>query len=145
MREGVHPAIALLLSRMDSHPEEFTGPGLTRWARTIDQVQEYARPEDLALFDTTLNNLRMARVHEDIMDELLNGDERRAAREADAKKAYAMVAPSPALTAAQAAQLYNSQYPQHNPYGTQQNSLLGALSPATNTLTGILQKGLGIK
>lgn len=71
-----HPLVDLMLARMDTHPEEFDG-GVGRWYNTITDIEEYAPPEQAALFRAKLANIRLDKAHHTAMDELLNGEERR--------------------------------------------------------------------
>ena len=72
--DNVHPVVRLLAARMESHPEEFTGG---RWGMWISDLMEIATPEEKLL----LRKARMDEIHNEVMDELLNGDERRAEAE----------------------------------------------------------------
>lgn len=69
--DNVHPVVQLLAARMESHPEEFTGG---RWGMWVSALMEIATPEEKLL----LRKARMDEIHNEVMDELLNGDERRA-------------------------------------------------------------------
>lgn len=72
--DNVHPVVRLLAARMESHPEEFTNG---RWGMWVSVLMELATPEEQLL----LRKARMDEIHEEVMDELLNGDERRAEEE----------------------------------------------------------------
>lgn len=74
MSENVHPVVQLLAKRMDSHPEEFTKG---RWGMWVSALMEMATPEEKLL----LRKFRMDEIHEEVMDELLNGEVRRAEEE----------------------------------------------------------------
>lgn len=69
--DNVHPVVRLLAARMESHPEEFTKG---RWGMWVSALMEIATPEEKLL----LRKARMDEIHNEVMDELLNGDERRA-------------------------------------------------------------------
>jgi hypothetical protein len=79
----IHPAVELLLARMKSHPEEFPRGG-GRWAGFLDNMQELLSEEETSLLKSHMRTIRLDEVHEDIMDELLNGPERRAEAERQA-------------------------------------------------------------
>ena len=117
-----HPLITLLLKRMESHPNEFLDPPL-RWQTIFTDARVHARSEDSEKLQRALSDLCMNRLHEQAMDELLNGDDRRAEERERREKADALMR----VQALQSAQL---------PLGT----LLGQavqLPNAANQLTGL--------
>lgn len=83
----LHPVVQLLLARMKSHPEEFWdeyllsevspvyGPG--RWDSALRAIQNNASEQDLAALNEALGAIRMEQIHNAVLDELLNGEERR--------------------------------------------------------------------
>lgn len=83
--QDVHPAVLFLVERMGTHPEEFgeLHPGDTpcierRWDRWIVQLQPLMNDtEKDMIFDAT-KALTFQRAHEEMLDELFNGEERRA-------------------------------------------------------------------
>lgn len=82
MEDKIHPVVRLLAARMESHPDEFfTG---NRWEKWMDQLESVITEEERVL----LRKYKMDRMHEEVMDELLNGDERRAeaARQAEEQR-----------------------------------------------------------
>ena len=82
MADDLHPVVTLLLKRIESHPEEF-GRGAHRWDWIIERVQNYGSKEEDEIIDAALRPIRLQEAHEDMMDELCNGDERRRKEEAD--------------------------------------------------------------
>lgn len=75
-----HEVVTLLLARMESHPEEFRiGDGVfhLRWSRQIDMIHDHGREADKAALNAKLRDIVMDEVHEQVMDELLNGEDRR--------------------------------------------------------------------
>jgi hypothetical protein len=75
-----HAVVRLLLARMESHPEEFKvgdGPFLDRWYDSINTINAYGNETDRAALNAKLRDLRLGEAHEQVMDELLNGPERR--------------------------------------------------------------------
>lgn len=73
-----HAVVRLLLARMESHPEEFrVGTGPERWVTHIDMVQDYGSEADKAALNAKLRDIVMGEVHEEVMDELLNGPKKR--------------------------------------------------------------------
>lgn len=81
-----HDVVKLLLARMESHPEEFKigdGPVHQRWVHYIDMVQDYGNETDKAALNAKLRDIVMDEVHEDALDELMNGPDRRRKEEED--------------------------------------------------------------
>lgn len=74
MADNIHPVVRLLAKRMESNPEEFGLRGTGRWAMYLEDLHHLATLEEKLLLRTA----RMNELHEQVMDELLNGDERRA-------------------------------------------------------------------
>ena len=73
-----HDVVKLLLARMESHPEEFrVASGPERWGVPIDMIQDYGSEADKAVLNAKLRDIVMGEAHEDVMDELLNGPEKR--------------------------------------------------------------------
>lgn len=81
MEDKIHPAVKLLLSRMESNPDEFCNlgdddyPSESRWRRIIDLIRSYGSKEEVNLIDEKLGALVLNDVHEEIMRKLLNGEE----------------------------------------------------------------------
>jgi hypothetical protein len=87
MEDNVHPAVVLIVERTKSHPEEFAAglepPGQlgavqARWGRLLERMEPWLTPADRAYLDQHFRALAMDRIHADVMEELLNGPERRA-------------------------------------------------------------------
>ena len=80
MADEPHAVVRLLLKRMESHPEEFKSrsePYYERWATHMEALREYGSEADNAEITAKLRDIRLAEIHEQVMDELLNGPERR--------------------------------------------------------------------
>ena len=77
MEDNVHEVVKLLLGRMESHPEEFAA-GSSRWGWMIENVMEHCSKEEAEAIKEGLRPIRMQEIHEYVMDELRNGEERRA-------------------------------------------------------------------
>jgi hypothetical protein len=80
MADEPHDVVKLLLKRMESHPEEFKfriGGYHQRWYDYVNSINEYGNKADKAAINAKLRDIRLAEVHEQVMDELLNGEERR--------------------------------------------------------------------
>ena len=80
MVDEPHDVVKLLLARMESHPEEFRiGDGVfhLRWSHQIDMIHDHGREADKAALNAKLRDIIMDEVHEQVMDELLNGPDKR--------------------------------------------------------------------
>jgi len=81
-----HDVVKLLLKRMESHPEEFrVGSGPERWVTHIDMIQDYGSEADKATLNAKLRDIVMGEIHEDVMNELLNGPDERRKQEEEAE------------------------------------------------------------
>lgn len=67
--EEIHPGVALLLARMDSHPEEFEDD--RRWADKYQHYKTYWNSTEKKLLFNKLRAIRMNVMHEKLMKELL--------------------------------------------------------------------------
>ncbi len=74
MADNIHPVVELLAARMESHPEEFEPNGGGRWAEWLDRLIPFVTEEERVM----LRGHMMQDIHEEVLDELLNGEERRA-------------------------------------------------------------------
>jgi hypothetical protein len=77
-----HDVVKLLVARMESHPEEFSADS-GRWAEWLDQLIPFLTEEERVL----LRGPMMQTLHEEVLDELLNGPDRRR-KEAEEKNEY---------------------------------------------------------
>jgi len=68
-----HDVVKLLAARMESHPEEFESDGEGRWAQWLDELIPFTTEAERVL----LRGPMMQDIHERVLDELLNGPERR--------------------------------------------------------------------
>lgn len=87
MADEMHDVVKLLLKRMESHPEEFAR-GMSRWGWLVNDAMEHGSDEERAALKEGLRPILMQEIHENVMDELLNGEERRhrEAEEAEYEK-----------------------------------------------------------
>ena len=88
MEDEPHEVVTLLLKRMESHPEEFRigdGPFHDRWYDHVNTINTYGNEADKAAMAEGLRGIWLGEVHELVMDELLNGDERRRKAEEEAE------------------------------------------------------------
>jgi len=108
----VHPVVKLLLARMESHPEEFKRSLDSRWYDTINEITSWGNEADKTAVNEKLRDIRLQEAHEDMMDELCNGDERRRKEEEEReyeqqliqqmrKQQYQQMAQQQGLTTAQ--------------------------------------------
>jgi len=107
MADEPHDAVKLLLARMDSHPEEFKlkDPSYhDRWYNHISAINSYGNEADRAAIAAKTRDIRMAEVHEQVMEELCNGPEHRRKEEEEAEYERRL-----AVRAAQAAVIKNNQ------------------------------------
>ena len=65
----MHPAVELLLKRIDSRPEEFDHP--TKWTWGLRHVLDIATAEEAELIRAKLRELSGDAVHANLMQELL--------------------------------------------------------------------------
>lgn len=78
MADEPHDVVKLLVARMESNPEEFTADGSGRWAEWLDELMPFVTEAERVM----LRKPMMQTIHEDVLDELLNGpDKRREAEE----------------------------------------------------------------
>jgi hypothetical protein len=85
-----HAVVRLLLARMSSHPEEFRvgkEPFHNRWEDHLTSIDIFGNETDKAAVNAAMRDIRLAEIHEQVMDELLNGPERRRAEMEEAKAA----------------------------------------------------------
>jgi hypothetical protein len=73
-----HAVVRLLLARMESHPEEFSNDN-GRWVQWLDELMPFVTEKERLM----LRKPMMQTIHEDVMDELLNGPERRRKHKED--------------------------------------------------------------
>ena len=161
---GMHPAIALLLARMDSHPEEFVSddhPKNGSRAQVLralveNMLDDVEGPQVLPIREK-MDQLHLDMYHKSIMEELLSGDDKRAQEAAmqEAAKQQAMQAQQ-ALYLAQLQQATYSQSPGllqglagSSPSGYGGGGGSGAslpinTSPYSNTITGMKANSLVI-
>lgn len=69
MADEFHPAVKLLLARMESNPEEFMG--YSRWTTMLNTLREHGDKEEKAAINTLYKRLQLDDVHSKIMKELL--------------------------------------------------------------------------
>jgi hypothetical protein len=80
MADEPHDVVKLLIARMESHPEEFSSDNerfSVRWERYISDIEAFGNEADKAALNAKLRDIWMVKIHEKVMDELCNGEERR--------------------------------------------------------------------
>ncbi len=88
MADNVHEVVKLLAARMESHPEEFPvnlsglPPTRGRWETWIAQMGWYLNEAERELIYGKAKEAIFQRIHEEVLDELLNGEQRRAEEKA---------------------------------------------------------------
>lgn len=79
----MHDVVKLLLARMESNPDEFAadisvdGSRADRWWQVIRFILDSGTKEEKDAVNQGIRKIKLQRAHEMMMDELLNGDERR--------------------------------------------------------------------
>lgn len=73
----MHQAVELILKRMDSNPDEFTGDSKDRWMRTLKRYEAFFSDEERKAIAEKQNAIMMKEFHNEVMGELLYGEERR--------------------------------------------------------------------
>lgn len=117
MADEPHDVVKLIVKRMESHPDEFsTYDG--RWAQWLDELMPFVTEEERVM----LRKPMMQTIHEDVMDELLNGPERRAKEKEDTE--YERHLEAALRQTKQQALLQQAQ--QKNAYGQYQNAMAAA-------------------
>lgn len=75
-----HAVVRLLIARMESHPEEFKRDvvlSADRWHVVVAEITEWGNEVDRAALDAGMRGIRLGEAHKMVMDELLNGEDRR--------------------------------------------------------------------
>jgi hypothetical protein len=69
----LHPVVKLMIARMASDPDEFSGNTTNRWGRYIDTIERYGSDEDRKAIKAAMYTIRMDKAHSEALDELYNG------------------------------------------------------------------------
>jgi antitoxin component HigA of HigAB toxin-antitoxin module len=127
----LHPVVELMLARMESHPEEFRDEHMLakgeliadygRWYLALRAIKDNGSEQDIEALNEALGAIRMEQVYEWALDELLNGEARRAKEKAD-REYYKQ-------------QAYKQQAYKQQAYAQQTPGYLGTLA-GTNTAVG---------
>jgi hypothetical protein len=73
MTNNIHPVVELLAARMESNPEEFAPDGEGRWAQWLDELIPFVTEAERVM----LRGPMMQTFHEQVLDELMNGPDKR--------------------------------------------------------------------
>lgn len=148
----MHDVVKLLLKRMKSHPEEFEVTSVEgdlvsdhdRWWRVLDRVLDHGTDEEKAAIRATLREIKLNAAHKIMMDELLNGDERRTKRREEEAAYERNLILKQSLAQQQVAQQQMTQA-----LNTQQlQTVIDTYVPEpweNNGIVNTIRKGLGIK
>jgi hypothetical protein len=98
MADEIHPVVKLLIARMESHPEEFKDDylmtelrpanGSGRWLRATQAIQDHGSKRDVEALNAALSKIYMQYIHDWVMDELFNGEDRRREEEEVKKRVW---------------------------------------------------------
>ena len=96
MADEIHPVVELLAKRMQSHPDEFRFDRLTdnklpvsaRWDRWLTQIGMHMNDAESRLLFAAARSVAFERIFEEVTDDLLNGDDRRAKEQEEAKRLW---------------------------------------------------------
>jgi hypothetical protein len=98
MTDDIHPVVELLIARMESHPEEFKDDylmsevrptaGSGRWLHATQAIQDHGSKRDVEALNAALSKIYMQYIHDWVMDELFNGDDRRREEEEVKKRLW---------------------------------------------------------
>ena len=151
MSNEFHPLVELMLARMKSHPEEFTGseqlpPEMAyRWSNLLAQMEIHLTPEEEVAYKAAAREIRMNVIHERALDELLNGEDRRRKEremfEAEQNKPY-MNTPSMAHNSLQSQALQAQMQQAFQGLELAKQKLDNLKAPLG--LMGTIKKGLGL-
>ena len=124
----MHPVVQFLLARMESHPEEFPADGEGRWQEWTYRMRPLLTPDERI----ALRAPEMDHIHSQVLDELLNGEERR--KELEAQKARERLALRQAVYGQQSNALGAIQNTIHNGLGVNPIQPAAALQLGNQTL-----------
>lgn len=128
MADEPHAVVRLLVKRMESHPEEFSNDD-GRWAQWLDELMPFVTEKERMM----LRKPMMQTIHEDVMDELLNGPERR--RKQEEEREYERQVMQQAVQ--------RNTYAQQNTYASQLGSYQNAMGIGTQSPSQPLVIGTG--
>lgn len=135
----MHEVVQLLLARMKSHPEEFAMVP-SRWDWMLSGAMDHGSDEERAALKKGLRPIRLQAVHELMLDELCNGEERRRKQQEEDEYERGLLNKAnnnmgKALRAAIAPALQRID---------EQTLSVGTVSPSTKLHVSTIKKALGI-
>jgi len=110
MVDEPHAVVKLLIARMESHPEEFKRSLDGRWYDIVGEINAWGNETDKAAIAAGLRDIRLGEAHEDALDELCNGPDRRRRQEEEAMYEKQILVKQAQKAQQQAAQAYAQQY-----------------------------------
>jgi len=141
-----HAVVRLLLKRMESHPEEFKRHEDIygdRWHSIVSDIIEYGNEADRSVVNAAMRDIRLGEAHEDMMDELVNGPERRRKEVEEREYEQQMLARS---RLAQQQQMAAQHQTYQNQLGSLQNAAgaQGLVGKSPNSIWMDESAGIGI-
>ena len=133
MEDNTHEVVKLLLARMKSHPEEFAA-GANRWGWMVNDVLDHCSKEEAEAIKEGLRPIRLQEIHEHVMDELCNGDERRRKAQQEDEYQRQMVMQQ---YAAQQSNALAGQYAQAQNLQSMQSMGIGNIAPSQKLTLGV--------
>lgn len=133
MTSNIHPVVELLVARMESHPEEFEPNGGGRWAEWLDRLIPFVTEKERVM----LRKPMMQTIHEEVLDELLNGPDKRRKQEEEREYERNLI-----MQQAQVAQ--QNSYAQQNTCASQLGSYQNAMAAAQGLTHGSGGAGLPV-
>jgi hypothetical protein len=67
----LHPAVQLILKRMESHPDEFTVSSSTPMRRLISRYEDYFTEAESAALQDALRGLMLDAMHKEVLHQML--------------------------------------------------------------------------
>jgi hypothetical protein len=84
----IHPAVQLLLARMDSHPEEFVQQA--RWQSDYEPFKQHWNAEEKRLFRNRLREIQLDEMHKRLLKRVVNGGEQSSGAAFSSEDAWKM-------------------------------------------------------
>jgi primosomal protein N'' len=125
---------------MESHPEEFrVGDDMyrDRWDEHISDIQAFGNAVDTAALNAKVRDIRLGEIHERVMDELCNGEERHRKKAEENEYERNLAASVQHMKQQQARQHLIAQQAKLSAYG-QVSQAAGSLSETINQLKQVL-------
>ena len=139
--EKLHPAVDLLLKRMESNPQEFVGPDAHKynWEKVFEPFKRYMTSKEKGALNAALGKLYMDQLHQRVMEKLLDPTGEAAAARQRAEWAKKQEEMNKHAQVSLQQKMWVPTMPQVPPITVDPNSWTGLNGPAT---PGSLLKGL---